>query len=361
MDLTSEITDTIETTDIPENSDTNENSDINEKSDTTDTNETTDDSKKTNDWNGFLSAVLKALTTVLLLGILGANFVYLTRINTNLFFPSDPEQRPYTDKNKNGNILPPLFGEQNINMKGGNMKNRNMKGGNTILSGCGSPIDITTSKLLGNKYFRGTFEYGFPYTMEISEEDKTFGQTISSWFSNKVKYSYIWLRTVEKTIISFFESFCAMSPDSASDIIPFILGPFIIKIIFLITSLWFIPSMISVFVNEDVNNRFGIWISILGLFLGWTWLVPFMTTFVQIFTSMFKFVVLPVMMNAKEIISIIGKTFNAWWLKIIFFILVISAAFKHLNLTIAIIMLIVFLIQSIPPGMNPMSKSTEAS
>jgi hypothetical protein len=354
MDLTSEITDTIETTDTNETTDINEsseNTDTNEKSDTTDTNETTDDSKKTNDWNGFLSAVLKALTTVLLLGILGANFVYLTRINTNLFFPSDPEQRPYTDKNKNGNMLPPLFGEKNINMKGGN--------GN--LSGCGTPIDITTSKLLENKYFRGTFEYGFPYTMEISEEDKTFGQTISSWFSNKVKYSYIWLRTVEKTIISFFESFCAMSPDSARDIIPFILGPFIIKIIFLITSLWFIPSMISVFVNEDVNNRFGIWISILGLFLGWTWFVPLMTTFVQIFTSMFKFVVLPVMMNAKEIISIIGKTFNAWWLKIIFFILVISAAFKHLNLTIAIIMLIVFLIQSIPPGMNPMSKSSEGS
>jgi uncharacterized membrane protein YhaH (DUF805 family) len=67
------------------------------------------------------------------------------------------------------------------------------------------------------------------------------------------------------------------------------------------------------------------------------------------------------MMNAKDIINIIGKTFNAWWLKIIFFILVISAAFKHLNLTIAVIMLIVFLIQSIPPGMNPMSKSSEAS
>ena len=348
MDLTSENTDTTENTDTNETTDINENSDINETADTT---ETTDESKKINDWNGFLSAVLKALTTVLLLGILGANFVYLTRINTNLFFPSDPEQRPYTDKNKNGNMLPPLFGEKNINMKGGN--------GN--LSGCGTPIDITTSKLLENKYFRGTFEYGFPYTMETSSEDKTYGGVLTSWFSNKVKYSYIWLRTVEKSIISFFESFCAMSPDYARDIIPFILGPFIIQLIIFITSLWFIPSMVSVFVNEDANNKYGIWISILGLFLGWTWFVPLMTSFVQIFTSMFKFVVLPVMMNAKDIINIIGKTFNAWWLKIIFFILVISAAFKHLNLTIAIIMLIVFLIQSIPPGMNPMSKTTEAS
>jgi len=343
MDLTSEYTDTIESSDVNESSvDVNESSDVNE---------TTDDNKKINDWRGFLSATLKALTTVLLLGILGANFVYLTRINTDLFFPSDPEQRPYTDKNKNGSVLPPLFGEKNINMTGGN--------GN--LSGCGIHIDIKTSKLLENKYFRGTFDYGFPYSMETSNEHKTFVETMTSWFSNKVKYSYIWLRVVEKTIISFFESFCAMSPDSMRDIIPFILGPYIIHFIFFMTSFWFIPSMISVFVNEDVNNRFGIWISILGLFLGWTWLVPFITSFVQIFTSMFKFVVLPVIMNPKDIINIIGKTFNAWWLKIIFFMLVISAAFKHLNLTISIIMLIVFVIQSIPPGMNPMSKSTEGS
>jgi hypothetical protein len=303
--------------------------------------------KKKNNWGGFLSASVSALITVLLIGLLGANFVYLTRINKDLFFPTDPTQRPYTDKNKQGNKLPPMFG------KSTETGNINQSGGGDV-GGCGIPIDIKKSKLFDNKYFRGTFEYGFPYSME--SEAETFGGVISNWFSNKVKYSYIWLRTVEKSIITFFESFCAMTPESANDIVPFILGPIVIQLIFLITSIWYLPSLVSVFWNEDPNNKYGIWISILGLFLGWTWAVPMMTSFVQIFSTMFKFVLLPVMMNSKDIINIMGKTFNAWWLKTIFFAMVSAAAFKNLDLIIAIIMLIVFIPHFIPPGMNPLSK-----
>ena len=162
---------------------------------------------------------------------------------------------------------------------------------------------------------------------------------------------------VEKSIVTFFESLCAMSPDSARDIIPFILGPFIIGIILAITSLWFIPAMVSVFWNENANSKFGIWISIIGLFFGWTWTVPILTSFVQIFTSMFKFILLPVLMNSSDILNIMGKSFNAWWLKLIFFILVTSAAFSKLDLYIALIMMIVFLPNVIPPGMNPLAKS----
>jgi hypothetical protein len=297
------------------------------------------ETKKINNWSGFLSASVSALFTVLIIGLLGANFVYLTRINKDLFFPTDPVQRPYTDKNKQGNKLPPLF---NVKQSGGG------------IVGCGMPIDMTKSKLLDNKYFRGTFEYGFPYSME--SEAETFGGVLSNWFSNKVKYSYVWLRTVEKTIISFFESFCAMSPDSAKDIVPFILGPFVIQLIFFITSMWYFPALVSVFWNEDANSKYGIWISILGLFFGWTWFVPMMTSFVQIFSALYKFILLPVMMNSGDIINIMGKTFNAWWLKAIFFIMVSSAAFKNLDLMIAIIMLIVFIPHFIPPGMNPLSK-----
>jgi len=299
------------------------------------------ETEKKNNWGGFISASVSALFTVLIIGLLGANFVYLTRINKDLFFPTDPTQRPYTDKNKQGNKLPPLF-------------NVKQSGGGSGVGGCGMPIDMTKSKLLDNKYFRGTFEYGFPYSMD--NEGDTFGGVISSWFSNKVKYSYIWLRTVEKSIISFFESFCAMSPDSAKDIVPFILGPIVIQVIFLITSLWYFPALVSVFWNEDTNNKYGIWISILGLFLGWTWFVPMMTCFVQIFSTIYKFVLLPVMMNSGDIINIMGKSFNAWWLKLIFFSMVIAAAFKNLDLIIAIIMLIVFIPHFIPPGMNPLSK-----
>jgi hypothetical protein len=300
-------------------------------------------SKKINNWSEFGGSVLIALITVLLLGVLGANFVYLTRINIDYFFPTDPSQRPYTDKNKQGDLLPPLFNLKEID---GDIEMTGGRGG-----GCGTSIDISKSPLLKNKYFRGTFDYGSPYSAETPGND-TFGGVLGNWFSNKVKYSYIWLRTVEKAIVSFMSSLCAMSPESASDIVPFILGPLVIKVILLITSLWFLPAMVSVFWNENPNNPYGIWISIIGLFFGWTWFVPLMTTFVQIFSSMFKLILLPLMMNVGDIFEIMGRPFNAWWLKLIFFILVVVSAFKNLESYIAIPILIVFLFNALPPGVK---------
>ena len=164
-----------------------------------------------------------------------------------------------------------------------------------------------------------------------SPKNDTFGGVLGNWFSNKVKYSYIWLRTVEKTIVSFMASLCMSNP-----IIPFIGGPFIIGIVLFITSIWFIPSMISVFVNENPNDKFGIWISILGLFFGWTWAVPMFTSFVQIFTSMFKFILLPLMMNSSDIFKIMGKDWNAFWLMVIYVIFISISALENTDLSFSV-------------------------
>ena len=317
--------------------------------DETDKNKDTTTEKK-NNFGKFIGGVIQAFISMILIGLLGANFVYLTRIDTDLFFPTDPTQRPYTDKNKKGNLLPPLFGKNAGDVVAV------MKGGKGS-GGCGESIDITKSSLLQNKYFRGTFDYGFPYSMNTSED--TVGGFFTSWFSNKVEYSYIWLRTVEKAIINFSESFCALTPEKAKDIVPFILGPLIIQVIFGITTFWFIPGLVSAFWNEQSGNSNDKWklvFSGFGLMFGWTWATVIGTSFVQIFSAMFKFILLPLVMNAKDIINIMGRPFNAWWLKIIFLSMVMASAFKNLDLIIAIIMLIVFIPHFIPPGMNPMKK-----
>ena len=65
-----------------------------------------------NNWKSFGMSVVSSFCTVLIIGLLGANFVYYTRINLDLFFPSDLDQRPYTNENKNGSKLAPfLFAE----------------------------------------------------------------------------------------------------------------------------------------------------------------------------------------------------------------------------------------------------------
>lgn len=308
----------------------------------TDNTENTEEKKNENKIGAFVKDVVSALIQVLILGILGANFVFLTRLDLDMLFPTDIEKRPYTDKNRAGNELPELCpGKKPMN---GGRKTK-QKGGSKGM-GCGDFIDICDSKLFENNYFKNMFDYGFPYTLESKEE--TFGGIIGNWFANKVKYSYVWLRTVLNMIISFSSSFCAMVPEKAKDIVPFIIGPIAIFLLLGISSMWYIPSLISVFWNENQKWK-GFGISFVGLFFGWTWLVPLLTSFVQMFCLMFKLILLPIMLNAKTIINIMGNEWNTFYLKLIFFIFCIISAFKNLNLYVAIAMSIVFFINMLPP------------
>lgn len=306
--------------------------------------------EKKNNWRGFATKVFSAFFSILIIGVLGANFVYMTRIKMDLFFPSEVSQRPYTDENKTGTKLPQLFSQ---NQKGG----KKMKGGSTGSHGsCGVPIDFTQSPLFNNKYFSGMFEYGFPYSMHTKEN--TFGGIVSNWFVNKVQYSYSSLRTTIKTMIDFVGSTCALVPESMQSIVPFIFGPIVSLLIILVASLWWIPTLVSFFWNE--NSDWGMGISILGLFLGWTWLLPVILTLFQVVGIIFSFTVLPVMLNAKKIMEIMGSKFNSYYLTLCLLLMVIGAAFKDLNIIIAIIMTIIFIPSLLPPGMNPLTKNKES-
>lgn len=310
----------------------------------TENTENTEQQEKKNYIGAFIRDIIIALIHVIIIGFLGANFVFLTRVNLEMFFPSDVDQRPYTDENKAGNKLPPVCTGKN-SMQGG--RKTKQKGGSKA-SGCGNFINICESKLFENKYFEGMFDYGFPYTLETKEE--TFGGIITSWFANKVKYSYIWLRTVLKAIVEFSSSFCAMVPEDAKDIVPFLLGPFCLFILLAISSVWFLPSLVSVFWNED--SQWGMIFSIVGLFFGWTWLVPLFTSFVQMFGLMFKLILLPILINPKELINIMGNKWNAWYMKFLFLLFCILSAFKNLETLPAIAMTIIFVINMLPPKGN---------
>ena len=380
-----------------------------EKDNTEKDNTEKDDTKsKTNEWGSFARSVLQIFIQILILGLLGANFVYFTRISLDSFFPSEPAQQPYVNETKSGNKLPPVCSPSKKSVKEvassvkaaassvkaaassvkaaasatadhwmdaarkkaaavkkaatesvpakAATKASEQKGGGKSNSGCGIPIDFCQSDLFKNKYFSGMFEYGFPYSMESKGD--TFGGIISNWFVNKVKYSYIWLRQVINAIINFTGSTCAMAPDSMKSIVPFILGPFAILLIIGIASMWWLPTLISMFWNEDQEWK-GFLISILGLFFGWTWFIPIVLSFIQMIGIMFSFIVLPPLLNGKKIMEIIGEKFNSYYLTLLFLILLIVSAFSKLNPIIAIVMTLVFLKHMIPPGMSPFAKKNE--
>ena len=326
-----------------------------EKTENTENTENTESTgSKENEWALFGGKVFQAFINILIIGLLGANFVYFTRINLDLFFPSEPTQRPYVNETKSGLKLPAMF---SFLTSGKESSKKNPDKKNTSGGSCGAPIDFTQSKLFENKYFSGMFKYGFPYSMESKED--TFGGIISNWFVNKVKYSYVWLRQVIKTIIEFTGSTCAMAPDSMKSIVPFIVGPMAIMLIMFIVSMWWIPTLVSIFWNE--NQDWGMLISIIGLFFGWTWFLPIMLSFIQMIGVMFSFILLPPMLNGKKIMEIMGEKFNSYYLTVLFLILVITAAFTSLNPIIAIVMTLVFAKHLIPPGMNPFEKKAAST
>ena len=307
------------------------------------TNKNNNKDKPKNRWGSFFVSVLIAFCIIFMVGLLGANFVYFTRINLDLFFPSDLDQRPYTDESKAGNKLPPIFSKTN-NSSTTQLGGKKMKGGANNYS-CGAPIDFTQSEVLNNKYMKGMFDYGFPYSMESKEN--TFGAIIGNWFPNKTKYSYVLLRRVIKQIIDFVSSTCNLVPESMKDIVPFILGPIMISVIILMTSLWFLPTLVSIFWND--TQRWGLVISILGLFFGWTWLTSVILNIFQVIGVIFSFILLPVILNGKQIMEIMGNKFNSYYLLVLFFILTIVAAFSNLQTMVAVPMLIIILILGFMP------------
>ena len=56
-----------------------------------------------------------------------------------------------------------------------------------------------------------------------------------------------------------------------------------------------------------------------------------------------------------------GHKWNVYFMGFVFFALCISAAFTNLNLTVAIVMSLIFALNFIPPSLNPMAKSNKVN
>ena len=123
-----------------------------EKTENTENTENTEPSESTgskgNEWGLFGVKVLQTFIHILIVGLLGANFVYFTRINLDLFFPSEPTQRPYVNETKKGFKLPAIF---SMFTSGKESSKKAPEKKNTGGGSCGAPIDFTESKLFENK------------------------------------------------------------------------------------------------------------------------------------------------------------------------------------------------------------------
>lgn len=294
-----------------------------------------------NNWKAFLLSLLVSFIIVSCVGLLGANFVFFTRLsNLDKMFPTDEKTPPYTEPPiSKSSPTPTSTTSSNIKMKGGNKMN-----GENTLSMCGKEIDFTESPIYKNKYFRGMFEYGLPYSLESDKGGAL--NTIENWLINKTKFSYIWLRRFIKYIIELTGSTCDLLPESMINMPTFILAPLCIAIIIAVSSLWWLPTLVTTF-TEETGGKYATMISILGLFFGWTWVTPVILSMFQLIGVLFSFIILPLLTNSDDLKKIVTQKYNSYYLLILFLLLTTIGAFIHLDIIVAVVMTVVFIVSTI--------------
>lgn len=286
------------------------------------------------------------LIVVVIIGWFGANFVYLTRINLDTFLPTDVDKNPYTRFANDINNT-----ETTYNKKGGSIGKNQFGGSEGVNSGCGTPIDFTKSSIYTNMIGERMFGYGYPYN--TNTKDSSIGSFVNSWISNKVKYSYVWLRSFIKSVIRFFQQTCGLLPESMPDIISFVLGPIIIPIIIsIVSTLWWLVNLVSFFWNEDQGWK--------G-FLTTCWFLPTVIMLIclhliQTFGTMFKLTLLPVFLNPSKILEIMDRKFNSFYMLLLFVVGAIVINLPYIPTLWSIISAIVALVSLIYISNNDLSK-----
>jgi len=135
------------------------------------------------------------------------------------------------------------------------------------------------------------------------------------------------------------ESLCGSG--KYSELIQFILGPIVIfSIIGIASSIWWLATVIAMFISEDA----GLWgyvFTITGLFFGWSWIFAVGLSFVQIFSAMFKMILLPLMLNGSDVWKLLQDNWD--YVGFIVMLLTLNSSFTYLDNPISYGIMIIFL------------------
>jgi len=361
--------------------------------------------KSKNNWKGFGAAVLNSFVQVMVLGIVGANLLYvLSPANLQFLFPDDTSKRPYT------NTGPPLFASKSTTQKGGDdgKSDNNMsmpklstvkapsmtqlnekakiakeaaskaaataaksgaelanKAGLTQIGDklnktadklagpkslppdhCGLDVDpITGTHLFSSKPIQDMYDYGFPYSLKYAKNsnDKSILGFLKNWIGVNTEKSYSGLRGLISKMLGYMEITCELNKDAKWKTLPiFILAPLIMFVIFMIAQFWSIPTVLYYMLFKH-ESTYDLLFTLAGLFCGWTFFLAGGASFFQMFGIMFTFLLLPLLTDTRRIMKILGKRYHSLYLFILFLLLVTSNAFTYLTSDVALAMFIAFI------------------
>ena len=283
------------------------------------------DKKNENQWVDFCISIVINIIITLVIGILGANFIYLTTAENA--------------KQDGDTLLEYLFPTSDAKY---------------------APTPITTggarcSKTMGyNTNFSLLKKIGigasnsWPYNMykTIDKNDKndkhnTYSQLFKNWFAESIADSYKTNRSLLQQCLKLF----SLSKEGAEENIfsnetfqMFIVSPLTFLVFPLTIFFTYCCSWFSMF-------KMGWGFTLIGAFLIYSWLISFSVSFAQTVQYLFTFTLLPLFADIKRVRKIFGC--NAKALSIFFGILVCSSAVSYLDTTISITMFVVYLLMLI--------------
>ena len=317
-----------------------------------------------NNWKAFGGSVLTSFIHVMVLGIVGANLLYvLSPSSLKLLFPDDTNKRPYTS---DGPTLFPKWtaqqgggffgGKEDLNENVDKLKQKATEAVNSLKEKtkskpvpdlCGLDVDpLSQSHIFKSPQVRGLYDYGFPYYWKYTKDssNRSVIGFLKNWVGYNTQQSYAGLRGFLKKIFGFLEISCQLNEEAKWRTLPiFIFAPFIFFILLFVTQLWSIPTVLyyMIFNHESWKDLL---FTLLGLFFHWTSFLVGSISFSQSFGLIFTLLFLPIIADPKRVIKIIGKRYHSLYLFIIFLLLVTSNAFTYLSTEVATAMFVPFVI-----------------
>jgi hypothetical protein len=267
-----------------------------------DKNDGTDDGKQ-NNWVKFGIDVLTNFITTLVIGLIGANFIYLSTADEDILEKILPTK------------LVSYF--PSMSQKGGSYTCSNQRG----------PV-----RSLGLEKFK--FKFGWPYNLKSSIGGLL--QSFKNWFAETVAGSYIINRGLLRSWINLF----APGEDGAN---LFSSEPFQILIVAPLTLLAFPLALFFGFFSTlySAFNASWVW-TLIGILFAYTWLISTGVSVVQFVQYMVLFLVFPLLSDLTTIKKILQC--NTHILGILFGALVISSAFSNLDNITSIVMFVAYLL-----------------
>jgi hypothetical protein len=270
--------------------------------------------KKKDNWHGFTYLSLFAFIFVLFIGILGANFIYLTNLNTNslnILFPT--EESSYFDES--------VMKGGDINLKSGDLSpdyNCNIK--TSSFGFFGKLMSILPSK-------------EFPYSMKKKSHltDNIF-QKIKNWFALTCAESFMVSRGILKSWLNLFSKKSILGNDTIQllFVAPLNLG--------IGSNIAFIVGLVSTLMA--LLNTGGVGGFILGFIFIYNFIFMAITSILQSMLFVLTFLFLPLIIDAKKVLYILHCNIST--LSTLFGLLTCITAIFSFNMTTASIYTVAF-------------------